>query len=486
LQRYPVALKQSTHYRDLFGRLGQKFQPMTFQELQLNPLIRRNLNAMGYRTPRPIQAQAIGPILDGRDVIGLAPTGTGKTAAFIAPIAHHLLESPPAPGNKRKADPARRLRGLVLCPTRELAVQVAEEASHIIAGTVLRVACAYGKVGMRDQIEQIARGVDLLVATPGRVRELLEAGAMNLSHIRHMAVDEADRMLDMGFLPQVEHILEAVPTNRQMALFTATMPGPVEELAARFLTSPVRIEIGRHTTPAEHVEQHLVEVEQPDKIAMLLHMLRDAQLGKGVLIFCRTRRRVGWVGTALQRHGVGCGIIHGDRTQAQRLRALEQLSEGRLRVIVASDVAARGLHIPAVTAVINYDVPPNAEEYVHRIGRAGHGGTRGAAWTLLASNDKQRWTDIRKQLGLRLNAEFIDGFEPTVRPTRSRAKNSKPTSGRSGEKGQGTNRPAARGKSDSRSRTHNAPGGGSRKSRPIRKGEQPGAGVRRGPKQDAD
>lgn len=469
---------------------------MSFHQLNLHPLVKRNLSAMGFHQPKPIQAQAMGPLMEGCDMIGLAPTGTGKTAAFLSPIAHQLLMTPPPSDGRRKVDPVRRLRAMVLCPTRELAVQVEEVCSQIIAGTVLRSVCAYGKVGMKSQREAIERGVDVLVATPGRVRELLEADAMTLAYIRHVAIDEADRMLDMGFLPQVESILKSVPTGRQTMLFTATMPGPVEELAQRFLRSPRRIEIGRHTTPVEHVRQHLVTVEQRRKVELLLYMLPkpatpsakrgrlsasqlpvsrggNARTAAAVLVFCRTRRRVGWVGAALQRHGLACGMIHGDRTQSQRLRAIENLSSGKLNVIVSTDVAARGLHIPAVGTVINYDVPPNAEEYVHRIGRAAHGGGRGEAWTLLAPIDQERWTAIRRQLDLPIEPERVEGFEPASSPV-SRSEGIRTSEVNAGAK-DGRNR---RAKGDSRSAR---PRKRSPKSRPIPEGQKPGSGVVRKP-----
>jgi len=459
---------------------------MTFHDLPLHPLIVRNLTAMGYRRPQPIQEQAIASLLAGRDVIGLAPTGTGKTAAFLCPTAHHLLSNPPASDGRRKVDPAKRLRSLVLCPTRELAVQVEAECSRIIAGTVLRSACAYGKVGLKPQREAIARGIDILVATPGRVRELLDADAMTLAHVRHLAIDEADRMLDLGFLPQIEAILGSIPSDRQLMLFTATMPAPVESLARQFLTDPARIEIGRHTTPVDHVNQHLVEVEQSDKVPLLLHMLNGNETQtdrvpglkrQSALIFCRTRRRVGWVGTALQRNGVACGMIHGDRTQAQRLKTIEKLESGMLHVLVSTDVAARGLHLPAISTVINYDVPPNAEEYVHRIGRAAHGGGRGEAWTLLARADRQRRSRIDQQLELSLQPTDLEGFVPSASPSQSPppALRSSGSDRRRKSSQRGAEHDAKRGTRPSRTRKTRTKK--SRKSRSIPADERPGRGV---------
>lgn len=445
---------------------------MSFKSLNLNPLLLQNLAAMGYRRPKPIQAQAIAPILEGRNVIGLAKTGMGKTAAFITPIAHHLLENPPKRTPGKPVPPMTRLRGLVLCPTRELAQQVAEEARRICQGTVLRVACAYGKVGLKPQADAIARGVDLLIATPGRVRELLEANAMTLSHVRHVAIDEADRMMDMGFLPQVSAILEQTPQPRQLLCFTATMPEQVQQLAMRFLADPVHIEVDPHTTPVEHVRQHLLEVHERDKVPLLLHLIKRGH-DKGVLVFCRTRRRVGWAGTALQRHGIACGMIHGDRSQAQRQRALDRFAKGELNVVVATDVAARGLHIPATRTVINYDLPLAAEEYVHRIGRAGHGGGFGEAFTLLTQQDREKWKAISKTVGARLIVEKPEGFESTVAKPQAKA-SAKRKVGASSAASKTVAKPM-------RTRRKDEDGKPKRKkqSRPIRKGEKPGGGVRK-------
>lgn len=441
---------------------------MSFRDLKLNPLLLRNLDAMGYRQPRPIQDRAIGPMLEGRDVIGLAKTGTGKTAAFIAPIAHHLLENPPRRAPRQPVAPMTRMRALVLCPTRELARQVADEAGRICQGTVLRTACAYGKVGIRSQADAIARGVDMLIATPGRVRELIEANALGLGHVRHVAIDEADRMLDMGFLPQVSSILEKVPLPRQVACFTATMPVEVEQLAMRFLNDPIHIEVDPHTTPAGHVRQHLLEVHERDKVALLLHLLSSGH-SKGVLVFCRTRRRVGWAGTALQRHGIASSMIHGDRTQPARQRALDRFGAGELDVIVATDVAARGLHIPTARTVVNYDLPLAAEEYVHRIGRAGHGGGFGEAFTFVTEEDRQRWKAISAIVGTKLKPESLPGFEATVAIT-------KPVRSEPHERG---DQGPARSKAKQKQPKSNVKARRQKRSRPVKKGEKPGGGVRR-------
>jgi ATP-dependent RNA helicase RhlE len=443
----------------LIGNSPVRFRKfMSFDQFNLHPLLVRNLGTMGYTSPRPIQAQSIAPALKGRDVIGLAQTGTGKTAAFIVPVAHHLITSAPPKVRGKSIDPQSRLRALVICPTRELARQVAEEAALIAQGNVLRVACAYGKVSMRPQIEALSRGVDLLVATPGRVRELVDAGALTLAWIGHVVLDEADRMMDMGFLPQVRQILSAIPTPRQTLLFTATMPGEIETLAREFLNDPVRLEIGRHTTPVAHLTQRLIPVPDRQKVPLILHLLAQENR-RGVLIFCNTKRRVGWVGTALTRQNIKAGMIHGNRSQMQREKALDRFSEGQIHVLVATDVAARGLHIPAVRTVVNYDLPFTPQEYVHRVGRAGHGGGFGEAFTLLDEKDRVRWRAVLDTTGVQVFAEHVHGFSEMPKAADRKPIRAKGASNDSKPRGK-------------RLRV-------SKKSRPIQHGQKPGGGVRK-------
>jgi len=449
---------------------------MAFDSLALHPILQRNLALVGFERPRPIQAKAIDPLLAGRDVIGLAQTGTGKTAAYLLPMLHHLISRKPSQRKGKPIEPMSRLRGLVLCPTRELAQQVARDAAQLAQGTVLRTACAYGKSAISPQAEAIARGVDLLIATPGRVRELLDDSKLSLTHVRYVTVDEADRMLDMGFLPQVKAILDVIPADRQTGMFSATMPSEVEDLARTVLREPVRIEVGKHTTAVEHVKQRLVPVNDRDKVSLLLHLLQTkdswGNQRSGVLVFCRTKRRVGWVGTALDRQGIKTGMLHGDRSQAQRTKALTRFSNRELRVLVATDVAARGLHVEAVKTVVNYDLPMTPEEYVHRIGRAAHGegehggGTptgQGEAYTLLSEDDRSKWRAVLDTAGVEVFAETVEGFTPTVSVGRRKFKpvpeDFSPEDLRRLKEAQRPRR--------------------SKKGRPIKKGEKPGGGVRK-------
>lgn len=394
---------------------------MSFHELNLNPIVIRGLERQGYTEPTAIQAQSAGPILDGRDLIGLAPTGTGKTLAYLAPIADRLLAHRPP-----RTPVISRLRGLVLTPTRELAIQVAREAEELTKGSVLRVLSIYGGVSPNPQAEAIAKGVDLVIATPGRVLELLADGLLSFAYLRHFVIDEADKMFDMGFLPQVDDIAARMSRDVQRLLFSASMPDAVTELASQRLRKPIRVEVGVHTRAAEHVQQHLLPCPDHLKTRMVLRLLEEkpadgsAEHRTGVLIFARTKRRVGWIAGALTRHGLDPGVLHGGKSQAQRLRTLEQFAQGEKRIIVATDVAARGLHVPAVRTVINYDLPAVPEEFVHRVGRAGHGGGFGEAFTLLDDRDEDDWQRLVSVTGTTLRAEFLKDFDYDEAPKHSK------------------------------------------------------------------
>lgn len=400
---------------------------MPFDALGLHPVVRRGLDALGFTEPTPIQAALVPSAIDGKDVIGLAPTGTGKTLAYVLPIAHRLLSDPPPilkgprkrGGGKsaKRVDPRTRLRALVLCPTRELAQQVAKDANALTRGSLLRVGAVWGKSPLAPQREMIEGGIDFLAGTPGRVRELLDADALSLAQVRHVVVDESDRMLDLGFLPQVEGVLDRMPPDRQMLFLSATFPPIVEELMAKFSSSPVRIETGRHTRPAAHVGQTLYEVDDRFKTALTLSLIVGAKR-RGVLVFVRTRRRAGWVAQALRNHGVTTGLLHGDRSQTQRELALSEFAAGRTAVLVATDIAARGLHIPAIKTVINYDVPLMPEEYVHRVGRAGHGGGFGESFSLVATEaeERSRWQRIARIADVLLVPVPVPDLRTWMRP----------------------------------------------------------------------
>ena len=435
----------------------------SFVGLGIAPQFVDALARQGIKYPRAVQGQVIPTILAGRDVVSLAETGSGKTIAFLAPVLQRILDDRPAKGSRI---PARgRLRGLVVCPTRELADQTGAVAQHLTGGTVLRTGVAVGTTPIEPQITMLKDGIDLLVGTPGRLLDLMGQEALDPTPIQSIVIDEADRMFDMGFAPQVGKILSRMPAKRQTLLFTATMPRNAEELIERHLSGPVRIETHPHTTAATHVEQHVTMVHPSDRIDLLLHLLEQKNAGR-TLVFCRTRRRTGWVASALARHGLRTGQLHADRSQAQRRRALESFSNGELDVLVSTDVGSRGLHIEGVRTVVNYDLPNTAEDLVHRAGRASHGTKRrGDAWTFLWERDLDLWYAMAPLAGVRIDPAKVDGFRPSKveRPSREQGAGGKPGGGY-----------------HARHDTRKRPGPGRRKraSRPIGKDQKPGRGIR--------
>ena len=350
---------------------------------------------MGFTAPTPIQAVFIPEAVKGDgDLVGLAPTGTGKTLAYGIPLADHLLRNKPVETGGRRRDPRNRLRALVLVPTRELAQQVAEELRLLTRGSVLRVLAAYGKVSLLPQKEALAKGVDIVVATPGRARELIELDAMTLAHLERVVCDEADRMLDMGFLPQVEWVLSRAPEGRIKWLLSATLPKLVEDLVHTMLAKPRKIETGERNRAAVHLAHRRLLVDETLKTPALLSLLNQESLRRGIVVYCASRRRTGWVAGALRKHEVSAAVVHGDRSQLQREKALESFAHGRCRVLVATDVAARGLHVPGIKLVVNYDVPVSPEEWIHRVGRAGHGGGEGQSITFVSPEERVRWESV--------------------------------------------------------------------------------------------
>jgi ATP-dependent RNA helicase RhlE len=400
-----------------------------FAALGVPQVLVHSLARMGADVPTPVQQAAVPVACTGADVAVVAATGTGKTLAYLLPVAKRLLDEPPPRVRGRPVDPRRRLRAVVLCPTRELAQQVAREAAQLFRGTVLRTTAVYGKSALAPQRDAVQEGVDLLVGTPGRVKELIELDAMSLAFANQVVLDEADRMLDMGFLPQAKEILSRAPESRQLLFFTATMPRQVESVVEEMLRDPKRVDlVGRERskvegTPEERRDlgQHLFDVDDEAKTALTVALVKDGKR-RGVMVFCRTRRRAGWVAAALRRHEVRTVLIHGDRSQRQRNEALEAFTAGKADVVVATDVAARGLHVPAARCVINYDVPLMPEEYVHRVGRAGHGGGSAEAFTFRCPTDEERWMHVERAMRVKLVAErppahgaymrTRDGFAP--------------------------------------------------------------------------
>lgn len=357
-----------------------------FSDLNLSPKVLSAVADAGYETPTPIQAGAIPPALEGKDVLGIAQTGTGKTASFTLPMITLL-----ARGRAR----ARMPRSLVLCPTRELAAQVAENFDVYAKNTKLTKALLIGGVSFGEQDKLIDRGVDVLIATPGRLLDHFERGKLLLTGVQIMVVDEADRMLDMGFIPDIERIFQMTPFTRQTLFFSATMAPEIERITNTFLHAPVRVEVARQATTSENITQRLIEItaarrdtaakQKRDLLRALIE--QEGEACTNAIIFCNRKMDVDTVAKSLKAHGYDAAPIHGDLDQSQRTRTLDGFREGNLRFLVASDVAARGLDIPAVSHVFNFDVPSHAEDYVHRIGRTGRAGRKGAAFTLSTPSD---------------------------------------------------------------------------------------------------
>jgi superfamily II DNA/RNA helicase len=365
---------------------------MSFSNLGLSDKVLAAVAATGYTTPTPIQEQAIPHVLARRDVLGIAQTGTGKTAAFTLPMIT-LLEK----GRARALMP----RTLILEPTRELAAQVKENFDKYGAGQKLNVALLIGGVSFGDQDLKLSRGVDVLIATPGRLLDHTERGKLLLTGIEVLVIDEADRMLDMGFIPDIERICKLVPFTRQTLFFTATMPSEIRRITETFLHNPVKVEVSKPASTAVTVTQSQVAVgrEPHEKREMLRQLLRDAKDLKNAIIFCNRKRDVAVLYKSLQKHGFSVGALHGDMDQSARTASLDQFRKGELPLLVASDVAARGLDIPEVSHVFNFDVPHHPDDYVHRIGRTGRAGRLGTAISLVSPTDQKSVAAIEKLIG---------------------------------------------------------------------------------------
>src|SRR5581483_1844260 len=365
---------------------------MSFSNLGLSEKVLAAVAATGYTTPTPIQEQAIPHVLARKDVLGIAQTGTGKTAAFVLPMLT-ILEK----GRAR----ARMPRTLILEPTRELAAQVKENFDRYGAGQKLNVALLIGGVSFGDQDTKLTRGVDVLIATPGRLLDHTERGGLLLTGVELLVIDEADRMLDMGFIPDIERICKLVPFTRQTLFFTATMPPEIRRVTETFLHNPEKVEVSRPATTAAGVSQFQVTVgrEPHEKRDVLRRLLRDAKDLQNAIIFCNRKREVAVLYKSLQKHGFSVGALHGDMDQSARTAALDQFRKGEIPLLVASDVAARGLDIPAVSHVFNFDVPHHADDYVHRIGRTGRAGRSGTAVSIVTSLDHKSLAAIEKLIG---------------------------------------------------------------------------------------
>jgi superfamily II DNA/RNA helicase len=365
---------------------------MSFSQLGLSDKVLSAVQAAGYTTPTPIQSEAIPHVLARRDVLGIAQTGTGKTAAFTLPMIT-MLES----GRAR----ARMPRTLILEPTRELAAQVQENFEKYGVGQKLNVALLIGGVSFDDQDSKLTRGVDVLIATPGRLLDHFERGRLLLTGVELLVIDEADRMLDMGFIPDIERICKLVPFTRQTLFFTATMPPEIQRITEQFLHNPVQVEVSRPATAATTITQQLVKTgrESYEKRETLRRLIRAQDPFKNAIIFCNRKREVGELHRSLVKHGFNAVCLHGDMEQSARMAALDKFRQGEATLLVASDVAARGLDIPDVSHIFNFDVPHHADDYVHRIGRTGRAGKTGIAITIVAPSDTKSLAAIEKLIG---------------------------------------------------------------------------------------
>jgi superfamily II DNA/RNA helicase len=389
---------------------------MTFADLGLSDELLRAVTEAGYREPTPIQAAAIPPVLMNRDLIGIAQTGTGKTASFVLPMIDIL-----AHGRSRAMMP----RSLILEPTRELAAQVAENFEKYGKYHKLSMALLIGGVSMGDQQKALEKGVDVLIATPGRLMDLFGRGKILLSGCSTLVIDEADRMLDMGFIPDIEEICTKLPANRQTLLFSATMPAPIKKLADKFLSNPKTVEVARPATANTSIEQALVETSSRGKRETLRKLLQADDLTTAI-IFSNRKTTVRELAESLQRHGFKASQIHGDMEQAERIRELDRFKSGDINILVASDVAARGLDVKGVSHVFNYDVPWHPDDYIHRIGRTGRAGAKGKAFTLVTPEDAEAVENIEKLTGMKIPrvgkpAPAEDSAPAEEKPRRGRA-----------------------------------------------------------------
>ena len=380
---------------------------MPFTELKLHPSLIKSIRELGFARPTPVQTDAIPPALAGRDVLACAQTGSGKTAAFLLPILHNLIDKPRG-----------RTRALILAPTRELAAQILEEFNALAVHTPLTGAAVFGGVGMGPQEHAFRAGVDVIVATPGRLLDHLRAPYAKLSHLEYLVLDEADRMLDMGFLPDIRRILRQIPTRRQTLFFSATMPSEILKLTQEMLRNPETIQKARTAAPASGITQAVYPVGQDLKRGLLLHLLTRGDIQQA-LVFTRTKHRTNRLADYLVRAGVNAERIHGNRSQGQRTAALAGFKDGRFPVLVATDIAARGIDVEALGHVVNFDVPQAPEDYIHRVGRTGRAEATGDAFTFVSPDEESDLRDIEKAIGRRLPRITVPDFDYTAVPRES-------------------------------------------------------------------
>ncbi|HEX7704835.1 MAG TPA: DEAD/DEAH box helicase [Thermoanaerobaculia bacterium] len=375
---------------------------MSFSSLGLRPTLIQSIADAGYTTPTPIQTAAIPHVLSGRDLIGIAQTGTGKTAAFVLPLLERLSKMPAS----------RTPRALVVAPTRELALQIDEHVRMLGKHDRIRCATIFGGVGERPQIDAVRRGVDVIVATPGRLLDLMSSRHVSLATVGIVVLDEADRMLDMGFLPQIRKVIAALPKQRQTLLFSATLSSDIEKVTREMLRDPHTVEIGRRANPADSVAQFLYPVPKSRKVDLLVQLLRDQSLDT-VLVFSRTKHGADKIARKLSAANISVAAIHSNRSQSQRVQALDAFKSGRCRVLVATDIASRGIDVEGISHVVNFDFPMHPEDYVHRIGRTGRADAIGDAISFVTPEDEPYVRELEKLTRKTVPRRRVEGFDYT-------------------------------------------------------------------------
>ena len=377
---------------------------MPFNHLKLHPSLLKGIQELGFVRPTPIQSEAIPPAMEGRDVLACAQTGSGKTAAFLLPIVHRLLDKP-----------RRTTRALVLAPTRELAAQIHEDLTALAVHTPITGAAVFGGVGMGPQEHAFRSGVDIIIATPGRLLDHLRSGYAKFNNLEYLVLDEADRMLDMGFLPEIRKIIKYLPARRQTLFFSATIPPEIATLTGEMLRNPVTIQRERQSAPASGITQAVYPVPQDLKSSLIVHLLQRGTMTQA-LVFTRTKHRANRLADHLLRSGVKAERIHGNRSQAQRTAAMAGFKNGTFPVLVATDIAARGIDVNELGHVVNFDVPQAPDDYIHRVGRTGRAEATGDAFTFVAPDEEPELRDIERAIGRRLPRVTVPDFDYTAKP----------------------------------------------------------------------
>jgi ATP-dependent RNA helicase RhlE len=381
---------------------------MRFEELNLNTSLTKAIKELNYSSPTSIQEKAIPIILKKHDVLGSAQTGTGKTAAFALPILHHLI-------NEENNDDKKKIKTLVITPTRELAIQIAENFTLYAKYSNIKTTVIFGGVKQGSQTDALNKGVDILVATPGRLLDLMGQGYISLKDISYFVLDEADRMLDMGFINDIKKVLEKLPKERQSLFFSATMPKNIIDLSNKILKSPQKIVAHQNSTTAETIQQYIYYTNKSTKKDLLFHILRNKDI-KHILIFSRTKHGADRIVRTLKKQNINSAAIHGDKSQSQRQRTLKEFKENKLRVLVATDIAARGIDIDQLNYVLNYDIPNEAETYVHRIGRCGRAGNKGISISICEPEENTYVKDIEKLISKKIDIINDNPFKQTEKP----------------------------------------------------------------------